>query len=193
MQFRYSDKPAKQLLWYFLMGDMRLSVNYEIGIDAGCGHMENKGWFKTQRYIGIDVDQDRLDLAQANHSDAEIINAKIEEITGLVGDIVLCVQVMNNRYFDVENTYVATKALIEMVRPGGVLIFNISRKAFKFEEEILMLLERSFDTIKVRKYGALSAIRTVFSPLIAGLMYIFPFLRKGLGYQKIYYVCKGRR
>ena len=192
MIFRYSGKPAKQLLWYFLMRDMRLSEGCEIGVDAGCGHMENKRWFRTQRYIGIDVDRERLAAAQSTHPDAESMCAKLEDVDGVTGDIVLCVQVMNNRYFDVSNTLVATEALVRMVRPGGVLIFNISKRAFSFEEEIFALLKRSFELIKVEKYGALSAPSTVFSPFIAGLMYFFPALRKGRGFQKFYYVCQGR-
>ncbi len=192
MSFRYSEKPAKQLLWYFLMRDMGLSEDREIGIDAGCGHMENKRWFRTKRYIGIDVDRERLAAAQAKHPDAETICAKLEETSDVTGDFVLCVQVMNNRYFDVADTIAGTEALIRMVRPGGVLIFNISKRAFSFEEDIFALLKRSFDTIKIERYGALSAPSTVFSPIIAGLMYLFPVLRKGRGYQKIYYVCQGR-
>lgn len=192
MKFRYSGKPAKQLLWYFLMRDMRLSTGREIGVDAGCGHMENKRWFGTERYIGIDVDRERLAAAQANHPDAEIMCAKLEDVDGVTGDIVLCVQVMNNRYFKISNTFLATERLVQMVRPGGVLIFNISKRAFSFEEDILALLKRSFESIKIEKYGALSAPSTVFSPLIAGLMYFLPVLRKGRGYQKIYYVCQGR-
>ncbi len=174
------------------MRDMILSEGREIGIDAGCGHMENKRWFQTMRYIGIDVDCERLAAAKAKYPNAETLCAKLEETSDVTGDFVLCVQVMNNRYFDVADTLAGIEALVRMVRPGGVLIFNISKRAFSFEGDIFALLKRSFDTIKVRKYGALSAPSTVFSPLIAGLMYLVPVLRKGRGYQKIYYVCQGR-
>ena len=175
------------------MRDMILSEGREIGIDAGCGHLENKRWFRTMRYIGIDVDSERLATAKAKYPNAETLCAKLEETSDVTGDFVLCVQVMNNRYFDVADTLAGIEALVRMVRPGGVLIFNISKRAFSFEGDIFALLKRSFDTIKVRKYGALSAPSTVFSPFIAGLMYLLPVLRKGRGYQKIYYVCQGRR
>ena len=100
---------------------------------------------------------------------------------------------MNNRFFAVEKTVAATRALIAMVRPGGVLVFNISKRAFAYEAEIDSLLAEAFADVHKAKYGALLGRETIFAPLLAGLMYILPLLRRSSGYQKIYYRCQGRK
>lgn len=192
-RLRLSLKPAKQLLWLFLWRDMRLSRGLEIGVDAGCGRMENKPLFQTARYIGIDVDQERLAEAKRQHPDTEIIHAPIEDVRDVRGDMVLCVQVMHNRYFSVENTVAAVRALIAMVRPNGALIFNFGRPSFPYEAEIDRLVGPTFASVKKRKYGALSANETILAPLLALVMFLVPALRKGRGYHKTYYVCRGRR
>jgi trans-aconitate methyltransferase len=190
--FRLSKKPAKQLLYLFLWRDLRLTRGCELGIDAGCGDMQNKPGFESQRYLGIDLDAERLAAAQARHPDAETHCAALPEVAGITGDFVLCVQVMNNRFFAVEQTVAAVHALVAMVRPGGVLVFNISKRAFPYQAEIDALLGESFGDVHKAEYGALSALETVLSPLLAGIMFFLPFLRRGAGYQKIYYRCQGR-
>jgi SAM-dependent methyltransferase len=189
---RLSLKPAKQLLWLFLWRDMRFSKGMEIGIDAGCGRMENKSLFQTSRYVGIDVDKDRLSEAHRRNPDAEVINAPIEDVGDLKGDMVLCVQVMHNRFFKVENTLPAVSALVQMVRPNGALIFNFGRPSFPYESQIDGLLAPAFSSVKKRKYGALSASQTVLAPLLALAMFVVPALRKGRSFHKTYYVCRGR-
>jgi len=191
-RLRLSLKPAKQLLWLFLWRDMRLSKGMEIGIDAGCGRMENKHLFQTGRYVGIDVDTDRLAKAHRQHPDAQVINSPIENAGNVSGDMVLCVQVMHNRFFQVENTLAAVSALVNMVRPNGALIFNFGRPSFPFESDVDALLATAFAQVKKRKYGAWSANQTLFAPLLALAMFVIPALRKGRGFHKIYYVCRGR-
>jgi trans-aconitate methyltransferase len=189
---RLSLKPAKQLLWLFLWRDMRLSKGMEIGIDAGCGRMENKHLFHTDRYVGIDVDTERLAEAHRQHPDAQVINSPIEDVGDVSGDMVLCVQVMHNRYFKVENTLDAVNALVKMVHPNGALIFNFGRPSFPYEADTDAILASAFASVKKRKYGALSASQTVLAPLLALAMFVVPALRKGRGFHKIYYVCRGR-
>jgi len=192
LRLRLSLKPAKQLLWLFLWRDMRVSKGKEIGIDAGCGRMENKHLFQTDRYVGIDVDTDRLAKAHRQHPDAQVINGPIEDVRDVSGDMVLCVQVMHNRFFKVENTLYAVAALVKMVRPNGALIFNFGRPSFPFEADVDAILSPAFAHVKKRKYGALSANQTVLAPLLALAMVVIPALRKGRGFHKIYYVCRGR-
>ena len=192
-RLRLSLKPAKQLLWLFLWRDMRVSRGMEIGIDAGCGRMENKRLFQTSRYVGIDVDKDRLAAAQLRHPDAKVINAPIEDVGDLKGDMVLCVQVMHNRFFRVENTLAVVNALVQMVRPNGALIFNFGRPSFPYERQVDGLLATAFTSVKKRKYGALSANQTVLAPLLAVAMFLIPVLRRDRVFtRRTYYVCRGR-
>lgn len=80
-----------------------------------------------------------------------------------------------------------------MLRPGGMLIFNIGARNMPFEEKIDALLQGKFDRIIKRPYGAFSAKETYFSPLLAVLMYLLPSLRLRGGAGKIFYVCHGRK
>jgi hypothetical protein len=189
---RLSLKPAKQLLWLFLWRDMAVSKGMEIGIDAGCGRMENKPLFQTTRYLGIDVDKERLAEAHRRNPDSEVINGPIEDVGDLKGDMVLCVQVMHNRFFKVENTVDAVTAMVNMVRPNGALIFNFGRPSFLYEAEVDEVLAPAFVSVKKRKYGALSANQTIFAPVLALAMFFIPALRKGRGFRKTYYLCRGR-
>ena len=57
-KLRLSLKPSKQLLWLWLWREMRASRGRDLGIDAGCGLMQNRMLFETDDYVGIDVDAD---------------------------------------------------------------------------------------------------------------------------------------
>lgn len=190
--FRYSSRPSKQLVWYWLMRDMRLSNQFEVGVDAGCGLMENRPWFRTKKYIGIDLDEYRLKTGKAKYPEAEIIRGRLEEIENVFGGFVLCVQVLTANNVDPEFTMPVVKSLVQMVEEKGVLVFNISKMYLGYEKEIDNHLCQYFSVIKKLKYGALSGRDTCFAPLIALFMYFIPFLRYGKNYTKIYYICIDR-
>ena len=59
-KLRLSLKPSKQLLWLWLWREMRISRGKVLGIDAGCGLMQNRMFFETEEYLGIDIDANRL-------------------------------------------------------------------------------------------------------------------------------------
>lgn len=193
MHFRYSGKPSKQLLWLFLMFDMSDSRGFDVGIDVGCGPMLNRRFFETKRYVGVDLDADRLRQGQARYPEAEAVAGRVEEVSGVHGDFVLSVQMFVNKHFDVDLTLRGVEGLVGMVNPGGTLIFNISKRNFAHEDEIDALLADSFRHVEKVKYGALSA-RDI-GPLalpVALAMLVCPPLRRGRGFQKIYYRCTDR-
>ncbi len=195
-KLRLSLLPSKQLLWLWLWWEMRASRGREFGIDAGCGLMQNRRFFDTAYYVGIDVDQDRLDANEIRYPGVRTICAEIEKAPELLerpADVVLCVQVMHNRHFKIGRTIPTISAMYGMLRPGGMLIFNIGARNMPFEEKIDALLQGKFDRIIKRPYGAFSAKETYFSPLLAVLMYLLPSLRLRGGAGKIFYVCHGRK
>ncbi|MDP7546717.1 MAG: class I SAM-dependent methyltransferase [Alphaproteobacteria bacterium] len=188
---RLSLKPSKQLLWLWLWREMRASRGREVGIDAGCGLMQNYRLFETRDYVAIDVDQSRLDANRARYPGVRTICAEIEHVKDLRGDVVLCVQVMHNRFFATERTLPTIRAMCQMLRPGGLLIFNLGERNMPYEAEVDALLRERFTSVSKRSYGALSNNETYLSPLLAGLMYLLPPLRLLGGARKILYVCHG--
>ncbi len=195
-KLRLSLKPSKQLLWFWLWREMRASHGRALGIDAGCGLMQNRMLFETKDYVGIDVDAGRLEANKVRYPGVRTICTEIEhakETADLMGDVVLCVQVMHNRFFKTERTVATVSAMCGMLRPGGMLIFNLGHRNMPFEGEIDELLAEQFAKVKKRPYGALSSNETYLSPLLAGLMYLLPPLRLLGGARKLLYVCHGRK
>lgn len=190
--FRYSGRPSKQLLWYWLMRDMKLSQSYEVGIDAGCGAMLNRPWFRTNKYIGIDIDEQRLIEGKAKYPEVVSIRSRLEDAKNTTGDFILCVQVFANKHLDKTKTMNIVDSLVQMVSPGGVLIFNITKRNLPYEMKIDAYLNQHFTRVKKRKYGAMSRQNTILAPVIAALMYFLPFLRHRKEYTKIYYLCQDR-
>lgn len=189
---RLSLNPSKQLLWFWLCWDMRLSKDKSTGIDAGCGFMQNKPMFRTKEYIGVDIDQARLDSGMKRHPEAKAVRSRIEDIAGVSGDFVLCVQVLHNKFFDAAKTVMAVQKLAETVQEGGTLVFNIGRKNMIYEAEIDRIVGSSFSKVKKRKYGAFASNRSPLGPLIAVLMLMIPPLRTMGGVRKILYTCQQR-
>lgn len=189
---RLSLKPSKQLLWLWLWREMRASRGRALGIDAGCGLMQNRMLFETGDYVGIDVDQSRLDANQARYPGVRTVCAEIEQVKDLQGDVVLCVQVMHNRYFATERTVPTIRAMCDMLRPGGLLIFNLGERNMPYEAEVDALLRARFGQVRKRPYGAFSNTETYLSPVLAALMYLLPPLRLLGGARKILYVCRDR-
>lgn len=191
--YRYSGEPAKQLLYLLLQRDMR-KTSGAVGIDAGAGDMRNRPLFRTGRYIAVDVDGDRLRRALERYPDAEIRPGRLEELDGLSGDVVMCVQVFVNKHFQVEQTVSAVRSLIAMTNGGGTLIFNITQRNLPYEGEIDALLGEAFDSVEKTRYGALVGRRLgLLAPFIAYAMRALPALRHGATYKRVYYCCRGRR
>jgi hypothetical protein len=191
---RYSGKPSKQLLWLFLARDMPASAGAEDGMDVGCGPMRNRPFFRSRRYIGVDIDAARLSAGRRRYQGSLAVASRVQDDCGLRADFVLCVQMFVNKHFPVESTVDAARSLASMTNAGGTLIFNISRRNFGYEKDIDRLLAEAFGRVRKIKYGALSAPDVgLLSPLIAFAMLLLPPLRKGRGYQKIYYRCTDRR
>lgn len=181
---------------------MRLSEGKEIGIDAACGRMGNRKLFGTSHYIGIDIDEDRIQSGKQKYPEARAVLSSIEEATGLNGDVVVCVQTINiNRSFESKSAIPVVEKLVEMCNPGGYLIFNVGNiggPPKDIEPSIDAVLNRRFERIHKRRYGAFDAktrsVSSDTSMIIAYLMHLFPPFRTmfGFRYRRLYYCCKNR-
>ena len=194
----------KTLLFLWLKKDLS-KIYGEIGIDLAGGSMLNKKFFKTKKYICVDLNQEKLDKGLLLNKDAIAINSKIEDYMKNVNqkkpNLIVCVQTMGiNTKFNHEKTLEVIKMMFKFLDNRGCLIFNLGNNVNlkSIEDELKIFLKDKFKIIKVRPYGAFN--NTSKKPphhylrfLMAFLMDVFPPLRTFFGFQKnnLYYFCRG--
>ena len=54
--FRVSSTPGKTLLWLMLKNDLK-NITGELGVDLAGGSMLNRPFFKTKKYVSVDINQ----------------------------------------------------------------------------------------------------------------------------------------
>lgn len=196
LPFRLSSRPGRQFLNFVLLRELKKSEGKEIGVDIGCGEMVNYELFRTKKYIGIEIDQLRLDKGVERYPFAEAVKASIFDKPETFGDFVLCIQVFNNKHFDNSKTEVAVSNLCNSVKQGGDLVFNIGKKSIKYEGQIDHILEENFFHVKKIKYESefFGNYMGVLKSFVFGtLMYLFPPIRTIGGYNKILYSARIKR
>jgi hypothetical protein len=158
--------------------------------------MRHRAYLKTPKYIGVDLDGERIDRGMKKHPDAVGIVSSIEDFDHKVkGDVVLCIETIGiNDWFEVDNTMLVIRKAVCAVEPDGTLIFNVGGGAVTgYESAIDNLLRDSFCSVDKREYGAFHGrTSSLLSYSIAKLMLWFPALRSGAA-KKIYYLCRDRR
>lgn len=175
----------------WLARDMQLSEGAAVGLDLACGPMRHKPHFLTDRYVGVDLNPERIERGLAKHPDAIGIVAGLEDIgEDATGDFVICIETIGiNLRFDVDKIMLVMHKIVNAVRPDGTLIFNVGADA-RFEREIDELLHASFKDVDKREYGAgHDRTSTLISYSRAKLMQWFPCLRHG-SKRKAYYLCR---
>ena len=77
--FRISSTPGKTLLWLLLKKDLT-SVKGDLGVDLAGGSMLNKCFFKTKRYVSVDINQIKLSEGMEVYPDAIAVNETIQKV-----------------------------------------------------------------------------------------------------------------
>tara|TARA_B100000900_G_scaffold90825_1_gene74145 strand:- start:777 stop:1433 length:657 start_codon:yes stop_codon:yes gene_type:complete len=196
----------KTLLFLWLKKDLS-KIYDEIGVDLAGGSMLNRKFFKTKKYICVDINQDKLNEGLLLNKDATAVNSKIENFMSNVNqkkpNLIVCVQTMGvNTNFNHEKTLEVIKMMFKFLENDGCLIFNLGNKVNLkiIEEDLKIFFKNKFQTIEIRPYGAFKV--TSKKPyhfslrfLIAFLMDIFPPLRTFFGLKKnnLYYFCKNKK
>ena len=194
MALRFSTRPHKQFLWFLIRRDASFGKGLAVGLDAGCADMGNRRFFETAAYIGVDPDAALLAKGKGKYPDAEIHNCKILEAT-VSADFVHCIQVFVNADFAKHEAVEATRKLVSMVRPGGVLLMNTGAKTIQYDQEICELLQSAFEEVTEIRYGNFGVKRVplFFSLAIAAIMYLIPAMRLVGGHSKTYFRCVARK
>ena len=201
---RIGSSAGKTLLFLWVKNDLK-NLQGDIGVDLAGGHMLNRRFFLTKKYICVDIDQLRLDAGKKKHSDAIVFNTKIQEYmknnSEEKADVLVCVQTMGtNVKFEHDETIKIINQMYNFLKPGGSMIFNVGSKnknLDQIEKQINILLNNKFKFFKIKRYGAFhKTLEKKSHPyirlILAYLMNFFVPLRTLFGFKKykIYVFCK---
>ena len=114
---------------------MPASAQAEFGIDVGCGPMDNRPYFRSTRYVGVDLDVDRLVTGRRRFPGALAVAMRIEQDCGVAGDFVLCVQMFVNRHFPAEQTLEGVDLDVDRLVTGRRLFPGALAVAMRVEQD----------------------------------------------------------
>ena len=78
--FRISSTSGKTLLWLLLKKDLA-NVKGELGVDLAGGNMLNKSFFKTKRYVSVDINQIKLSEGLETYPDATAVHDTVQNLS----------------------------------------------------------------------------------------------------------------
>lgn len=198
---------GKTLLWIWVKNDLP-KIKGKIGIDLAGGRMFNKRFFRTKKYICVDIDENELSLGKKNNPDAVTVNERIQEFLKKEypknPNVLVCFQTMGtNAFFEHNESIEVIKSMYRYLGTGGSMIFNILWKKDKdidrIEKELSTFFDKKFKKVNFKFYGALHTTWRKPLPgllrfILAYLMHLLPFLRTmfGLKKERLYYFCSNK-
>lgn len=206
-------RPSKNFLFPILQKELS-KVRIGIGLDAASAGMKNRHMFKTDMYVGLDIDRTRLEDGLRKYSDSKTVglHGDITNLSSIPDNSIEIIASTNTLYvLSSEERFKAISELLRITSPLGVLIceFPITEN---FDGE-LKLLGNNFESIKKVYYrnivssayehiferdgnlgshpiAGLSVFR-VFSWFLSRFEYITCFSRS-LNYQ-VLLICRGKK
>ena len=159
-RFRISLEPSKTLLWLWLKNSLS-QITGEVGVDLAGGSMINKIFFKTEKYICVDINKIKLDEGKNKNPDAEIVNVAIMDYLNTLDfhpDLIVCVQTMGvNALFDHKETLEVIHQMYKKLKVGGSMVFNIGSIGVdikNLDKELSIFFKDKFERVDSRFYGA---------------------------------------
>ena len=205
---RIGSTSAKTLLWIWIKKDLS-KIKGDTGVDLAGGSMLNKRFFKTNKYICVDIDKSKLDKGKSNNLDAIAVNSKIQDFLlenqQINLDVLLCVQTMGaNKFFEHDEILKVVTYMYNSLKTGGSMIFNVGKEVGNLdlnvmENKLSLMLKGKFKYIDRQFYGFLheSFKRPIPRPVILILAYLMNMLSPlrtlfGLKKDKLYFCCQGK-
>ena len=161
--FRISSTSGKTLLWLLLKKDLA-NVKGELGVDLAGGNMLNKSFFKTKRYVSVDINQIKLSEGLETYPDATAVHDTVQNYLSRTvekPDLLVCVQTFGtNMFFEHQETIKVIKNMSKTLRVGGSMAFNVGIIEGDFDLEELKsylspFLKARFQNVNFRFYGAM--------------------------------------
>jgi SAM-dependent methyltransferase len=196
-----TKNPSKQLLFLRVHDFLRKNGKYDTALDLACGTMYFADLIQADKYVGVDLDAERLARGKADHPQAETVHCKIEDLPRDVsGNLVLCLQCVGvNKHFDNRQTLEVVDRILGSVRQGGDLVFNIGPRAAGCFDDIDARIQSAFAECRRYDYGRFNddlfkkRKGLVAAMVLAQLMRAFPGLARSSSLPKRLYLCKGKR
>jgi SAM-dependent methyltransferase len=151
----------KELWWYQCLHALTLSkikIKYEHTnikiLDAGCGtggmlaYLQKNNFSQLQ---GFDLSQHAVDYAASKH--IPIIQLNVFDAPKRYSthsfDVVICNDIIG--HFDTGNDKKAIEGLLQLVKPGGLLLFNTaSLNSFRGLHDIVLSVKQRYNKRKIR-------------------------------------------
>lgn len=119
--------PSKYFLLRKLVRCLNESTGMSIGIDVACADFKYRDLFKTDRYVGIDLDKNNLERGLKLHAKVSDIGVLANllhlESTPLVADVVVSTHTIAS--LPKEKREDGVKLLAAAVMPNGTLFLNL--------------------------------------------------------------------
>ena len=175
-----------------MLRDSRLSRGKKVGVDFGCKAMENRRFFMTKEYYGVDLDRQALNRGLALYPEAHAVHAKIEDADIPAADFAVCINVFGATNFSNSNSMEVVRRIVAHIAPGGVLLITLKRKNRLYDlDEHLQLLREAF-----RRVDAIPITLDLFPSTMAWLMVFYHFVKPPKDVEnpkRLYCRCIGKR
>jgi hypothetical protein len=141
-------RPSKNFIFPVLQKELS-KIKGKIGLDAASAGMKNRHMFKTNMYIGLDIDRTSLEIGLKKYPDSKTFGlytdiANLDAVTKNSVDIVVSTNTLD--YLPLQKRLRAIAGLSRITTPEGSLVCELSLSA-NFDEE-LKLLENNFNSVK---------------------------------------------
>lgn len=165
----------------FMFGTSReLKKHFRDGVDVACNAFHNARYFKVDRYTGLDIENPEtplpFGLPNSEFRLSDVVHDRIPD-----GDLVMCVETVGiTALFEHERSLEVSKKLVDAVRPGGTLVFNIGpHTSLEDAEKIVTLTRLNFGKVRHIRYGRWSKPCNPALAFAGGLaLFLLPFLRR---------------
>ncbi|OQA32758.1 MAG: hypothetical protein BWY57_01709 [Betaproteobacteria bacterium ADurb.Bin341] len=145
--------PSKFFLLRKLVACLKRSAGMGIGVDVACADFKYRDLFKTQRYVGIDLDRDNLEKGlrlHARQGDVGILLNLLElERTPAVADVLVSTHTIAS--LPAAERIQGVCALADAVMPKGTLFLNLPSESDS--DDLEQAMRQRFAKVLRLRYG----------------------------------------